>query len=144
VASFINTEGWPKYLIGTNKGKLYIVPTSSSGTIASFVYHKASVTCIFSTEDILVTASKDKTLCVWPLNVINEIERHHDLEETRARHKPPLQRIRSTSKFGHFGPTASHTDLEVDDTRAASDLVHIKPQNQFTVEEGFVNHICNV
>jgi WD40 repeat protein len=74
VANFINTDSNPKYLIGTNFGKLYIVSMNSGAKIASFEYHKASVTCIFSTEEILVTASEDSTLCVWPLGVIERIE----------------------------------------------------------------------
>jgi hypothetical protein len=140
VSSFINTDGWPKYLIGTNKGKLYIVPTTSNATIASFEYHQASVTCIFSTEEILVTASKDKTLCVWPLNVINEIEKQHGITENRNRsrtvHDPRRRSVRLTN--------TPHTDLDVPDFTSTSELIHIKPQHLFTIEEGFVKSICNV
>ena len=41
VSSFINTDGWPKYLIGTNHGKIFLVPTTTNATIAQFDYHKA-------------------------------------------------------------------------------------------------------
>jgi hypothetical protein len=90
---------------------------------------------------MLVTASKDKTLCVWPLNLINELENHHSPEEEkdRMRFMPGVRRSNRLTSTG--GTIPSHTDIEVEYARIASELVHIKPSSLFTIDEGFVKSI---